>query len=482
MSAQVSFLWHLGDGTVSREQELTALYLLPGVYEVYCEITDNYGNTWISNVETIRVYDHGYEIGEINVSKTTQCVRHAIPQEPAQGIGWSEYDGVVESVDTMDWPRPEAVVGTCQVVDDSDDSHQLVLDAYTWRWFEIGASDQWLDGEDAYGGTETEAEVLFRENVPTVRAAAKLKHRQSHLFVAPWNKYTRNTTRYDSNGFPRSMEIDLFVRKDGGITDDAIAKEVPRKGQIVFDRHIESESLQMGCKIRGAPWRLPEVQMWYKQIDTAAPPVLKQMSEKTWAAEYSGPLLWLTRDVDPSIDHASAAVFGGSYSSVTTGPDGLARSAVLFGSSDAFWLTSIGALSGDFALYTWVKNPTSGADLFTFANGGRLRISQSGGSWLLNWDDGTNDIDFMLATAPTAWTQLVVMRSGANLVCYQNGVIVNTVALSNPNLSYSGRVTLASSCALYGARVLGSALSGDAILWAYNDVVQNSGDATEPPL
>lgn len=482
MSAQVSFLWHLGDGTVSKEQELTAIYLLPGTYEVYCEITDNYGNTWVSNTQTIRVYDYGYEIGEINVSKTTQCVRHAIPQEPSQGVGWSEYDGVVEGTDTMGWPRPEAVVGTCQVVDDNGDTRQLVLDAYTWRWFELGADDQWQDAEDSYAGTEIESEILFRKNVPAIRAAAKLKHSQSHLFLAPWDTYVRNTTRYDENGYPRTMEIDLFVRKDGGITDDAVAKETPRKGQLVFDRHIESESLQEGCRIRGAPWRLPEVQMWYKQIDTAAPPALKQMSEKTWAAEFSGPLLWLTRDVDPTIDHASAASFGGSYSSVTTGPDSLSRSAVLFGSGDAFWLSSIGTVSGDFALYTWVKNPTSGTNLFTFANGGQLRMSQSGGSWLLNWNDGSNDIDFMLPTAPTAWTQLVVMRSGDNLVCYQNGALVNTVALSNPNQSYSGRVTLGSSCALFGARVLGSALTADAILWAYNDVTQNSANSTEPPL
>ena len=473
----VRWHWSFGDGTTSAEKEPRHTFRMPGYYRVILTVWDA-DNESATASEWITVYDWDY-LGGINVAKTTECIRHAIPQVPGQGKGWSDYNGVSSGVDSGNWPFPEAVVGTCKIIDSNDDVRQLVLDSNSWRWFEIGRRDVWRDGEGEYAGSEIESEILFRRNVPSIRATASLRHGQSHLFFEPWNSEVRNTARYDENGFPRTMEVDLFIRADGGISDAAVTMDVPRRGQLIFDRHIESEALQQGCRIRGAPWRLPEVQMWYKQLDSGAAPPYKIMSESDWSYEFTGPLLWMTRNQIPNMNMATASAFGGSYAGTVAGPDGQARTGVAFGATDSFWVSSIGDLNTDFTLICWVRNPSANVNLFNFANGGTLQLALTG---TLNWSDASNSINFNTTGSLAGWNQFVVMRSGDNMIAYQNGSLLNTVAMTNPDLTYNGRVTLASNCSLAFVYILERALTADAIEWAYNDVVQNQANSMEPPL
>jgi hypothetical protein len=449
---------------------------MPGKYYVTLTVTDLYDNE-VSADDFVYVYDWDY-LGGLNVSKTNTCLRFAIPQQSAQGVGWSEYNGVINEVDEGGWPYPSGIAGTCQVIDSSENRRQLVMDSNTWRRYELGRRNQWLDGEDSYGGSEVESEILLREHTPPVGATAKLKHGQSHGRLKPWDKETRNTTRYDEHGFPRTLERDVFYRTDSGIIDNAVVKNVPRKAQIVSDRHIESEFVQVGYRFRGAPWRLTQTQQWYRQLDTAGAPPIKVMSEYEWGEEWLSRALWMARAVTAGTNYVTGEAFGGSIAGQVAGPDGITGSAVNFGATGSYW-ADIANQAGDFTLSMWVMGPvTSTLNLFRIATGG-LIVTLDADS--VEFDDGVNNVE--CTVAPTEWTMITLVRSGSNLIVYANGSVANTYALTDPTIVYGGRATIGGAGVVgYDAQILTRAVSADAIEYAYNDVIENEGNSVGWPM
>ena len=479
MPTILNHLWDFGDGTTSAEQNPVHIYHMAGVYVWTHTVSDNAGNTTVTT-GTIYVYDFDY-LGGMNVNKTDTCFRFAIPQQPKQGIGWSLYDGVSEGVDSGDWPYPSAIVGPCEIIDDNDVRRMLVVDANTFRHYELGVDDHWVDGEDSYGGSEIESEILFREHTAPIGAAAKLKHSQSHLSIKPWQKDYRGAEGYSVDGFKVSFEADLYARVDSLETNAAITKQVPMDGQLVFDRHLLSNYLQEGVLIRGAPWRLISVQQWFFQQDTAAAPPKKQMTEKSWAQELSEPVTWFPRSVNLGMNYATAVEANGSEAGTTTGPDGLSRSAVVFGGADQYYVPSIEDLAGDFTMSVWLRNPTSGITFFTLSQGNlALTLTQAGANWEILWNDGLNNRTLLLAATFVSWTLLTVSRSGRNLVVTINGVVADTVYLEHDDVLYGGQLTLGQAMTWFDFRLLNRALSTEAVLYMYNDVIQNSGNAVCP--
>lgn len=471
-SAITGYAWDFGDGHTSNEQSPDHTYDEPGTYEVVYTISDAIGNT-SSTTLTVYVYNWDYGLGYV-VTKTDRCFRWALPQEPAQGVGWAFYEGA-------DWPQALGKVGTCEAINTSDERVPLVMDANTFEIHELGKKNQWIDGESAYTGSEIESEILFPEVTPPVGAAAKLKHNQSHLNLKPWLKEYRGATGYSEEGFKGVFSSDVFWRVSGSPSDRAVSKQTPFRGQIVADRHFESRFVQMGARIRGAPWRLSSAEMWLETIDTAAAPVRKLMSEMSWALELSEPVLWVSRSqLNPVRNRAAGMTLGGTYASVVTGPDGLAWSATVMGIADNLRAADIVIGTSDFTFVVWLRSPSVPIELY---NDGILVIilKMDGEGYYLKWEDGANELRINLEQDYGNWTQLALQRQAGNVVAYENGVLTNSGSLVSPVISYGDDIVLFNGVvSFFDCRIVLRAVTEAALLYMYNDVVDNQGNATCP--
>lgn len=475
------YLWDFGDGETSTEKSPDHVYTMPGVYTVKLQVWDNDGTLFEETKEDyIYVYENSYAPKGRNVTKSDRIYRLGVPQEKKQGISWSEYQGA-------DYPNAIGLVGTCRIFNDTDEERVIVTDCDTFKHYWLGKEDHWQDGgNEDYDGSEIESDILLREHVPPIEATAKLRHSESHANLKPWFKDRRSTGDYNEYGFRTAFKSSMYFREDSKPTDRAEVKYFPRKAQIVSDRHIESESLQAGLRLVGAPWRLVNVQLWYEQIDTAAAPPEKQMSEKTWAELMADSIIWIGRSIElVSLDDGSHTMpwdkgsnqrTTGSFSGVITGPDGNTRSAIVFSSSNNMNVAET-IPSGDLSIVMWIKSPTSPCSIISNSILS-VRLVQSGDGWNLDWDDGTNSWKVALSAPLTQWTMITIVRHGTTVEVYENDAFVNTRLMAE-NISYSSPIRFFGGVVTgFEPRIIGKKLTSDAIQWLYNDVIENHGKST----
>jgi len=476
-----SYEWDWGDGTVDSEANPSHTYDIPGEYIVTVTVVDNYGNVSTATF-TIYVYENDYSAGGRNVTKSTRIYRFGIPQEKKQGTGWSEYSG-------DNYPLAVGLSGTCKIFTDIDEERVTVVDCNTFKHYWLGREDWWQDGGNAeYGGEEICSDILLREHTPPIEASAKIKHSESHANFKPWYKDRRNTGDYNQFGFRTPFLSSMYFREDSSPEDRAVVKYFPRKAQIVSDRHIESESLQGGLRVCGAPWRLPSVQMWFEQIDTAAAPPEKQMSEKTWAELVESPYVWIGRSIelvnpDTGVqtmpwDNGTNARTTGSFAGVTTGPDGESRSGIVFAAGDS--VASVADIDvGDMSIVMWVRSPTTPCVLLADTTIGlTVTLVQTADGWDLQWDDGTNVWTVPISMALTQWVMITVVRRGDVFEVYENAAFANTRPVT-AELAYGGTLTFyAGPVTGFEPRIIPAALTADAVEWLYDDVIENSGNST----
>lgn len=469
------YSWDFGDGTESSEKDTEHEYVA-GVYSACVTVTSLWGEE-ITQCTTIYVYENDYTPGGRNVTKTTRCVRFAIPQEKKQGNGWSEYNG-------DDYPNAIGLVGACKFFTDNDEERVVVTDCNSFKHYWLGREDHWVDGGNAdYGGSEINSDILFREL--NGEATAKIRHSESEANLKPWFKDRRNTSDYNEFGFRENFRSSMYFREDSSPTDRAEVRYFPRRAQIVSDRHIESECLQAGLRLTGAPWRLVDIQQYYQEIDTAAAPPQKQMSEKTWAEMLADSVIWIGRNIElvsltdgshtMPWDNGSNQRTTGDFAGVTEGPDGNSRSGIVFEATDSM-VTDTDIPAGDLSVIMWLRSPTSPCTILSTATLA-VRLVNDGG-WKVTWDDGTNTWEVPLSVALTRWTMLVITRHADIIEVYENGAFANTRYLTE-NLGYDGPVTFYGGAVTgFEPRVVASRLTADAIRWIYDDVVENSGNST----
>ena len=476
----LSHFWSFGDGVSSTEENPIHVYKMPGVYPWVHIVIDSLNRSGQVSGITY-VYNWSY-LGGINVSKTNRCLRNAVPQLPGQGVGWAIYDDINEEERTYNWPFPEGVVGPCKILDENEEWRQIVIDSNTFRHFEIGLEDSWVDGQGDYAGTEIESEILFREHPAPIGANAKIRHSESHLNIKPWFKDRRGAPGYTEDGFRENFEADLYVRTASSDDDTAITKQIPYRGQLIYDRHIESDFLQEGLKIRGAPWRLVSTEMWFQQIDTSASPSRKLMSEQSWADQFTEPTTWFPRTVVENsgdfLNYATGENDEGSRMGMTIGPDGLVDSASV-GFIGASVTVRPGSLSGDFTIYVWLKSMTTGMVLYAQ---GTLTITLNlvGGVWQLVWADGTNNVTINLNQDFSGFVQFVITKEGDVLRVYENYILANTVLIDG-SLTYTGVATIIAGAVTWSDfRLIPRNVTQSAIEYIYRDMTENHGNSTSP--
>lgn len=511
MAAIVKYHWDFGDGDYSDEQSPVHVYLEPNTYYALLTATADDG-TVVEATFTIYVYDNDYPdqagtsgstgatgagaggagaggagagsawTGGIRVTAATgtegyvitytdYCLRHALPQQPAQGIGWSEYDG-------PGWPLPVGFRGACEVMDKADDSRLFVMDARTLRVHEIAVPDEWRDSVDDYSAVEQEAEILWPEEVPQTRAVARLEHTQSHLYVKPWFKDQRNTGDYDSDGYRPGFEMDMFLRQDALPTDAAVTRKVPRDGQLTVDRHFATKYLQMGARIRVAPWRLTQAELWIREIDTGGGPAEKRMTELNYQDEWSEPLFWFSRGY-PLLNRSTGSDVAGAYFGLQTGPDSNGASAVGMLAGQSYPVILPASITGDFTFNVWLRSLTvpvtilRATDIFW-----RMDLTVTG----IRCQDSNNDVQIAIPGNDwSRWHMLTVQRTGEHMAVYFDGALVTMYHMHDPYIVYSGALVLfEDGMWFFDARLVGRAVSAGGVQYLYRDVIENKGNATCP--
>ena len=78
-----------------------------------------------------------------------------------------------------------------------------------------------------------------------------------------------------------------------------------------------------------------------------------------------------------------------------------------------------------------------------------------------------------------SWAMFTVVREGNFILLYCNKTLLNTFSVSS-FLTYGGTLTQfgAQVISAFAPRIFAEALSADAIGYAYDDVVENNGNAT----
>ena len=467
-SGVVGYRWDFGDGFASDDQNPSHTYDSPGTYTVTYTITDRLGNTSSTTI-TVYVYNADYSIG-YTVAHTDFCARFAMPREPAQGEGWAFYNGDA-------WPLAIGRIGTLEIINAADERIPMVMDCNSFEIHELGNPDQWKDGEDEYGASEIESEILLPEVTPPVGAAAVLRHSQTHVYVKPWFKDLLNTGDFDGEGYRPNFAMNVFARIDSSPNDFVETVRVPKEGQVVFDRHFQSPFVQFGIRPKVAPWRIPKIQSWLVEEDIAAGPDDKLMSEDTWSGEWSEPLLWIGRDrINPFLNRATGETASGSYASLVTGPDKYSQSAMALGANSIS--TDIAALTSDFTMCWWLKGITAPATLYSDGTL-TVRIASASGRLRLRFEDGSNNIAIWLDQTYVDWTMISVVRSGEKLLVYENGALTNTVHMADAYIEYGGTAVLCSGgCSVWDVRGVARAVSHEAHEYFYNDVVDHAGNST----
>jgi len=247
------------------------------------------------------------------------CYRLAII--PEQGTGWCEYTGA-------DWVIPEIGTGVLAVADGQGFPHVLVLDRKSGFFYEISTRDgptgsslvkiiKDKAGTDGTGGTD----IIPSIGLPIERGSEEyflIEHKESHIYVRP---------SIGSTSYPNGLAFQLDIFKDGSTTSAATAVNVPRIGDITFDRKVEANQLQVRITANMGGHIITGRQQFYVAKDIAATPTNRTMSERTYQRTLGLPALWMGVRNGVLINRVTGASVTGTYA-VATGPDGKADSGV----------------------------------------------------------------------------------------------------------------------------------------------------------
>jgi hypothetical protein len=253
-----------------------------------------------------------------------KCLRYGVhPLQHGQGYSVFRNRAVPEA---WIWPEPQA--DPLAVVDNKGQMRYIILDETTGKWHEIGTRQgpagtdvvpsyqDKIEGE--YQGSEIPCALKLREHTSD-REHKKLEHNETHVGFRPQKEESKGVAGYGANGLRTGFELNVELYKDGNLTEDAIAMNVPLEGDVVVDRKTEARRLQVGLVTTTSEFRLTYADQCYVQKDAAE--VNKAMSEHTWQAEFAAPLVWLTRGQDAAINQATGEAMDGSYFDDVTGPE-----------------------------------------------------------------------------------------------------------------------------------------------------------------
>lgn len=444
---------------------------MSGEYYVTLTVTDAKGNQATCQ-QIVRAYDWWYPGGGLNVSRTNRCLRYAV--KPTQGVGWSFYDGA-------DWIFPEARHAALKIIDENEKPVTLVWDATDGKPYRVDRDDIFTDKTTSYAGSEIECEVRFKED----RGEAEhyiLEALEHHLHFRPHLETNKGSGGYTARGYRSAFAVEVSTLLDGEqSTPAARTQNIPIDGDITYDRNVEGHRQQLRAVMSASEWRLIRRRSYYVAKDQAGTPADRNMSEYGWQEALESPIFSLSRGTDKLLDLADGVSATGSYFVETSGPDGGTLTAMSFSGAESVTKDVSWLLDGDFTMMAWVA-ATSAAEIFTMLTGGSRFYVSAGPA--INFFDGLNNHQVVVPNwNGMGWIHFAVVRTGAMLQFFINGISVSVEALTNYD-SYGSRVTImaGSSGSVFDPRIYNTAQNAESLLYYYLDVMDNQGNGVMYPL
>ena len=482
----VRWLWDFGDGTTSELQNPVHTYhYMPGVFTVRLQVWDELGNTARYVYEDfIRVYDYNYGASEVNASLTDKCYR--LPVLKAHGFGPSEYkDGDLEG---FDWIWPPAQTGVLKLFDEEKNEIGLAVDTKTQEIYWLNRPETLYDrmaGE--YSANKRIIAEIHQRSVSAQNGDnIAIRHVESHLYINPEDRYRRNTSGFDEEGFMLETAIDvLLMKNEEPVIPLLEAENVPKDGDIVFYDQIEAREYQLRVKLYQAGWWFTGMKTLYTTIDKAGIPSNRLMSEETYLQNLNNlPLFRLQRSLTSMLNDGTGRTTG-DIATFITGPDEREFSA--YTATGDITDTLPASMNDDFAFLTWLRDAgttTYPLDLLIVGNL-TITLQQVGAVFQLVYDDTVNPaITVNLASDFTDWKMLAVIRNGTYINIYEGYSLLLSTAIVNVE-DFGTTIRLLASGAtmsFYDPTIVPRSLGVEELAFYYKDVTRNQANIVCRPF
>jgi PKD repeat protein len=426
------FFWEFGDGLTSSERDPEHTYLMPGTYTWTCTAyRDACGGPYIeTSTGTITVTE------EVVVYSLDKCYRVGLGGA-VQGEGPSEYDGDY-------WPLPSPCVGGRECIDENGLARQVVFDTRTGTFRELGRYDGpdgsnmtqvWTDDDYAGTGHEIDGSAEFGEDTAEIEQN-QITHEETSIGIRPEDQNKASTTGYDAYGFRTGQEIDISIVMDNAVAASAEALDVQNGEIVTFDKHTKGNRARVIVDWAASEFNIVELVSHYKVTDSNPGPSVLLTSERENQRALANLAMWFSKNSN------------------------LIQN-----------LVTLEELDPDTVVVTPASSPdgsTSGMEFSAPINLGS--ISLTSGS-LLIWTK--NDVSVTIGGTPVSLSSV----SGTD---YASGWLI----LYATGITASGNMVLTPTSATghaFDVRLFSSDIGHSARLYAYNDIVNNSGKSILNP-
>lgn len=422
------------------------------------------------------IYSYG---GELRVFETNKCFRFSV--NPEQGKNWSEFGGA-------GWIWPEANVSGVKVFTDKDQPIVIIMDAVTGLFYRLASRN----GPSGSGVTRLFKDKVGAEYAPgeSINWIVKLKehtggsenelinHIESHGFLRPDEESNQGATGYDQNGYLLGQEITIKAYKNGEESESAKTENIPYKADIVFDKQIEDNRVQMEISGSESSIKLVGFNTAYELKDQRGNPSERIMEEGEYQLEMSEPLHWLSRGYEPTEDLATGNEASGSIFGQVTGPDSVDDSAMFFAPTSSLEYSDTLSINGDFTFMFAVNSILTTTEIIRLSNDGIVRISVVAGEYFMEYEDASGTYTQAMTWDGDEWAFVKITRVGDTIYFSENGTRLSSQLLGAMEV-ISGTVSYepSNSKELYDIRVYDSEISDGAFEYYINDIQNNNGDA-----
>lgn len=359
---------------------------------------------------------------------------------PEQGIGIIENTG-------KDWVCLEPQSHGIRIFDNNGLAHDLILCSKDGLFYDISSKEGpvdsniskiWRDkqiGDDTTTGTDIVPELWLPEDIGTFEHYFlwSLEH---HLYVRPFDEGKRGTVGYDSNGYPTGLRIDMSLYVDGNLTTaSATAEDIPRAGDITFDRVINAHRIEPKISANKAEHVIVGRQAYYIAQDVMAENEYTTTKEMIYQQLFAEPQIWLDIISGALKNRANNRTITVSFEA-TTDPIGNSRS-------------------------LQINAP------ITLPN-----VTLTGAGSILLWHDSVTANHIVITIGGTA----IILTQHSNIAV--NGYYLYYA--NSINLSGAVILTPTGTRKIWDLRIFNNAINESARLYYYNDIKDNSGKVFIP--
>jgi hypothetical protein len=405
-------------------------------------------------------------------------------------VGWSEYTGR--------FPFPETRVGTLKLLDNNNNARLLAPDSRTGAFYEIGTRNGptgsgltkvFRDLITNYVSYEIESAIVLKEHRGTYEHY-RIQHQEGHFYFRPYEETDRNRAGYTAAGYRNAFGVNISAFVDGELTHTAETTDIPVTGDITYQRKVQGFRIATRIETTASSWKMVETNQYYNVKDMRGSTLQITMSEHSWEAQLASDMvLWLSRSATPELNRIPDTPTGivSTYFALTTGPDTKTNSAFVFSNADGLAGELPTEPSGDMSVIFWLRNPDWDIDVFESQNlttGNGLRLSIMNNVFeIFTLLDGS--LFHPLEWDQSQWAAFKVTRSGATWTLSMNGVLLQTWPILNGVADTGNLYAIMSMMPNVGEvfcdfRVFNKAVSEEAFLFYYEDIIQNLGDAVCP--